>query len=73
MRLIRKVEEDIAKLLRTGTNETNGNVGPHDGITMNKRRKKEKENVRQMKSPPEEDLERIIREIENQKPPLWHR
>ena len=46
---------------------------PYASIKM-RGRKKEEENVRRrMKSPPEEDLEMIARDLEKQRPPIWHR
>ena len=77
-KLIRQVESsgyigDLVKLMRARIMAVNSKEGPYDGIRMKRRRKNEGETVRQMKSPPEEDLEKIARDLENQKPPIWHR
>ena len=77
-KLIRQVESsghigDLTKLIRARIMAANSEERPYDGIRMKRRRKNGVETVRQMKSPPEEDLEKIIRDIENQKPPIRHR
>lgn len=75
MKIIRQVESsgyigDLAKLIRTRIIAVNSKEGPYDSIKI-RGRKKEEENVRRrMKSPPEEDLEMIARDLEKQRPPI---
>ncbi len=78
MKLIRQVESsgyigDLAKLIRARIIAVNSKEGPYDGIRTKRGRKNGEETVRQMKRPPEKDLEKIGRDIENQKPPIGHR